>query len=114
MAESSSTEKTTKKKFVEFMGVLARNEDLKTLDPNDLIPHLFLEGVISDEDYERTKRYKIKATRKIVRIYNNICTVPARTNLANIAIAGLCASDARNPATRVSAIFSLTFSFSHF
>ncbi len=72
MAESSSTKKATKKKFEEFMGVLARDESLKPLDPNDIIPHLFLQGVISDEDYERTKTFTIKATRKIVRIYNNI------------------------------------------
>ncbi len=69
ITESSSTKKATKKKFDEFMRVLVSHEDLKPLDPNDLILHLFLQGVISDEDYERTKKDNmIKATRKKVRL----------------------------------------------
>ncbi len=67
MAETGSTEKTTKEKFDEFMWVLARDEDLKPLDPNDLIPHLLLEGIISDGDYEKTETIKNKVARKVVR-----------------------------------------------
>ncbi len=71
MAEKSSTEKATKKKFYEFMRVLARDENLKPLDPNDLIPHLLMEGVISDVDYDKTETIKNKVARKVVRVSNN-------------------------------------------
>ncbi len=54
------------------MKVLAKDEDLKPLDPNDLIPHLLVEGVISHEDYEQTKTIKDKVSRKVVRVPYNI------------------------------------------
>ncbi len=67
-AETSSAEKTTKKKFDEFMTILASHEDLETLDPNVLISHLRIEGVISHEDCERTQTEKSISARKTVRI----------------------------------------------
>ncbi len=70
-AEISPTEKATKKKYDEFMKVLARDENLKPLDPNDLIPHLLLERVISHEDYEETETIKNISARKVVRVSNN-------------------------------------------
>ncbi len=71
MAETGSTEKTTKEKFDAFMGVLARDEDLKPLDPRDLISHLLIEGVISDADYERIETVNSKEGRKVVRLLSN-------------------------------------------
>ncbi len=53
------------------MKLLARAEDLETLDPNDLIPHLLLEGIISHEDYEKTETIKKISARKVVRGSNN-------------------------------------------
>ncbi len=71
MAETSPTEKATKKKFYEFMRVLAMDENLKPLDPRDLISHLRIEGVISHEDYEKTETIKSISARKVVRMPKN-------------------------------------------
>ncbi len=54
------------------MRILAGDENLKPLDPNDLIPHLLVQGVISDADYEKTETIKNKVARKVVRVSNNI------------------------------------------
>ncbi len=54
------------------MKVLARAEDLKTLDPKDIISHLLIEGVISHEDYEKTETIKSISARKVVRVSKNI------------------------------------------
>ncbi len=70
-AEISPTEKATKKKFDEFMRVLARDENLKPLDPNDLVPYLLVEGIISDADYEKTETIKSISARKVVRMPKN-------------------------------------------
>ncbi len=72
MAGSGSTEKTTKQKFDGFMTVLAKDEDLKALEPKDLIPRLLIEGVISDGEHEKIKNIKSKEARKTVRLSNNI------------------------------------------
>ncbi len=71
-AETSSTEKATKEKFDAFMGVLARDEDLKPLDPSDLISQLRIEGVISDGDCEKIEAINNKDSRKVVRLSSNI------------------------------------------